>query len=224
MEDKRYQIFISSTYEDLKSARQKVLKTVLSLYHFPIGMEMFSADDPEQWETISQTIDRSDYYIVIIGHRYGSETSDGISYTEKEYEYAKEQQIPILAFVRNINIATTPDQRDADPEKTAKLEAFIRKATQSKMCDFWETPEELGRQVAVALIKIFDRVPRIGWVRSDQAVSAMVSEEIASLSKENRELRDQLARIQALVDSRKPTIDQQFPHPFKIGFGHGCAI
>lgn len=216
MEDKRYQIFISSTYEDLKSARQKVLETILSLYHFPIGMEMFSADDAEQWEIIRQTIDRSDYYIVLIGHRYGSETSEGSSYTEKEYDYAREQGIPILAFVRRRNIATTPDERDTEPEKTTKLEAFIKKATQSKMCDFWDSPEELGRQVAVALVKIFNRVPRIGWVRSDQAVSAKVSEEIASLSKENRELRDDLARLQAQLDSKKPLINVLFNETDKI--------
>jgi hypothetical protein len=210
MEDKRYQIFISSTYEDLKSARQKVLETILSLYHFPIGMEMFSADDAEQWEIIRQTIDRSDYYLVLIGHRYGSETSEGASYTEKEYDYAREQGIPILAFVRRRNIATTPDERDTEPEKTIKLESFIKKAIKSKMCDFWDSPEELGRQVAVALVKIFNRAPRVGWVRSDQAVSAKVSEEIASLSKENRELRDDLARLQAQIDSKKPLIDVRF--------------
>jgi len=97
----KYQIFISSTYQDLKSAREKVVKTILSLYHFPVGMEMFSADDAEQWGVIKDTIDNSDYYIVIIGHRYGSETSDGISFTEKEFDYAANKGIPILAFIRD---------------------------------------------------------------------------------------------------------------------------
>lgn len=43
--NKRYQIFISSTYEDLKEERQKVTQAILKLYHFPIGMEMFHADN-----------------------------------------------------------------------------------------------------------------------------------------------------------------------------------
>lgn len=207
MEDKRYQIFISSTYEDLKSARQKVLETILSLYHFPIGMEMFSADDAEQWEIIKQTIDRSDYYIVLIGHRYGSETSDGIGYTEKEYDYAREQGIPALAFVRKRNIATKPDERETDQEKIKKLEKFIEKATRSRMCDFWDNEEDLGRQVAVALIKIFNRMPRIGWVRSDQATSPIVSEEIANLSRENREIREELAQLQEQLGKKVPQLE-----------------
>lgn len=50
--DKKYQIFISSTYEDLKEERSEVVATILKSNHFPIGMEMFSADNVEQWEQI----------------------------------------------------------------------------------------------------------------------------------------------------------------------------
>ena len=45
--EKKYQIFISSTYEDLKEERRKVQDTILSMYQFPIGMEMFSAADED---------------------------------------------------------------------------------------------------------------------------------------------------------------------------------
>lgn len=55
--DKRYQIFISSTYKDLIEERQKVTQAILKLYHFPIGMEMFHADNKEQWCQIKNTID-----------------------------------------------------------------------------------------------------------------------------------------------------------------------
>jgi hypothetical protein len=98
MDDKKYQIFFSSTYKDLIEAREAIVKTILSLYQVPIGMEMFSAADADQWEIISETISVSDYYIVIIGHRYGSETSEGISFTEKEYDYARQLGIPVQAL------------------------------------------------------------------------------------------------------------------------------
>ena len=84
--EKKFQIFISSTYEDLKEERAKLVATILKDYHFPIGMEMFSADNVEQWEQIRRTIDSSDYYVLVIKRRYGSMTKDGISYTEKEYK------------------------------------------------------------------------------------------------------------------------------------------
>lgn len=82
--EKKYQIFISSTYEDLKKERQKVIETILKLNHFPIGMEMFNAESQEQWKVIERTIKSSDYYVLIIKKRYGSiSKTDKISYTEK---------------------------------------------------------------------------------------------------------------------------------------------
>ena len=126
--EKKYQIFISSTYEDLKEERKKVQDTILSMYQFPIGMEMFSAADEEQWEIIRETIDSSDYYILIIGHRYGSVIEQGeyagISYTQKEFRYALERKIPVLAFLIDDSVAITPDKMEQDASRREKLEQF----------------------------------------------------------------------------------------------------
>lgn len=48
--DKRYQVFISSTYSDLQDERKKVMHTILSLGCIPAGMELFPAMDEEQFE------------------------------------------------------------------------------------------------------------------------------------------------------------------------------
>ncbi len=81
--EKKYQFFISSTYEDLKEERNKAIQAILTMNQFPIGMEMFSAADDDQWKIIKEAIDSSDFYILIIGNRYGSiEETTGISYTE----------------------------------------------------------------------------------------------------------------------------------------------
>lgn len=53
--EKKYQIFISSTYKDLIEARSKVRDAILSMMHFLVGMEMFNAADEEQWEIIQET-------------------------------------------------------------------------------------------------------------------------------------------------------------------------
>jgi hypothetical protein len=45
--DKRYQVFVSSTFADLKDERQAVLQALLSLDHFPAGMESFLASDDD---------------------------------------------------------------------------------------------------------------------------------------------------------------------------------
>lgn len=206
MDDKKYQVFVSSTYVDLIDARKKIIETVLSLYHFPVGMEMFSADDSEQWEIIRETIDASDYYIIIIGHKYGSISAAGISYTEMEYDYAKSLNIPVLAFIRNRDVLTKPNERETDHAKVERLEAFIEKAKANKMCDFWESIEDLATKVAIALPKVMRRTPRIGWVRGDQATPKEVSNELAELSTENRQLRERLREYESQLLSELPLL------------------
>lgn len=198
LDAKKYQVFISSTFTDLIDARTKITEAILSLYHIPIGMEMFSAGDDDQWTVIQNTIDLSDYYVLVLGHRYGSVTDEGISYTEKEYDYAKSKGIPVLAFIMDREAATKPADRESDPSKSAKLDLFVQKAMSNKMVSFWNTPDDLVSKVSIALIKTFGSHPGVGWVRGDQAASPKVMDELASLSKENRELQAQLADLKKL--------------------------
>ena len=62
--DKKYQVFISSTCKDLMEGRAKVRDAILSMYHFPVGMELFGAANEEQWQIISETIDSSEVSIL----------------------------------------------------------------------------------------------------------------------------------------------------------------
>ncbi|RDU34718.1 hypothetical protein DRW41_22090 [Neobacillus piezotolerans] len=207
--DKKYQVFISSTFKDLQDARQKVMDTILELHQIPAGMEMFPAADADQWSHIKSEIDRSDYYILILGHRYGSIGPDGISFTEMEYDYAREQNIPVLAFImdRDVPVKLT----DLDNSSTAKkrLEKFIAKAQQNKLCKSWSTIDDLATKVSTSLAFSFTTNPRLGWVRGNQAVSSKAMEELANLSKENRALK---VKIEALkkVNEKKPIIKFNF--------------
>lgn len=91
--DKKYQVFISSTYTDLIKERKEVTKALLEMDCIPSGMEMFQASDDSQWELIKRVISSCDYYIVIIAGRYGTihpETKK--SYTQMEYEYAAKSE------------------------------------------------------------------------------------------------------------------------------------
>jgi hypothetical protein len=185
--DKKYQIFISSTYTDLKAERESIIKAILELYHIPIGMEMFSAEDEDQWEIIRRTIDFSDYYILILGLRYGSMTSDNISFTQKEYEYALEKQIPILTFILDENTPLPKNKRDNNLTQINNFRNIVLK--NSKMADFWKSPDELTKQVSIALLKQIMQKPGVGWVRGDKAISEEISKELTNLSKENRDLR-----------------------------------
>lgn len=77
---------MSSTYLDLIAERRAVIQALLELDCFPAGMEVFTASDEDQWTLIRDVIDSSDYYVVVVGGRYGSISVEGISYTEMEYD------------------------------------------------------------------------------------------------------------------------------------------
>lgn len=189
--DKRYQVFVSSTYEDLQEERKEVMQALLELDCIPAGMELFPASNEDQWSLIKRVIDDSDYYIVIVGGRYGSTNKDGISYTEMEYRYALETNKPIIAFLHK----NPDDIKSKYTEKTQdgkeKLDSF-RELAQQKMVKFWTSPTELGSVVSRSMVKLMKQFPAVGWVRADAIVDETSMREILKLRKENDELKNQV--------------------------------
>lgn len=207
MLDKKYQIFISSTYDDLKEERRIVQDVILSMYQFPIGMEMFSAGDEEQWEIIKDTIDSSDYYVLIIAHRYGSKTKEGMGYTEKEYQYAKNKGIPILAFIMNDKVPVMPEYMEKDHDSIEKLQLFKNDVTNGRMVQWWSSKEELSQLVTNSLYKQFNRKKRPGWIRADNINLEETQNELIQMSKKIRELEEENEELKKQVVVRKPEID-----------------
>lgn len=194
MLDKKYQVFISSTYIDLVEARAKVRDAILSMYHFPVGMELFGAANEEQWQIISETIDSSDYYVLIIGQRYGSVIQEGapdagISYTEKEFRYALEKGIPILAFLLDDNTAVKPEYVEVDHRE--ELIAFKNAVKTGRLVEWWKNSDELAQKVTAALYKQISRTKRPGWIRGDAIDIEKSLKAITELTERNQQLADE---------------------------------
>lgn len=189
--DKKYQIFVSSTRDDLRDHRDAVMKAILEIGHIPIGMEMFSAADDDSWTLIQRQIDQCDYYLVIVAHRYGSTAADGISYTEKEYDYARKSDIPTIGFIIEDSAPWPGNKRDLEPEKQAALMRF-KKKLQEKQVDYWKDEGTLQARVMAALPKLINLRPRPGWIRGTEAAGPEVLAELSRLSSENAELRFKL--------------------------------
>lgn len=190
----KYQIFVSSTYEDLIPERDQVIKAILEMGHIPVGMEMFSAADEQQWEVIKKQIDQSDYYVVLIGHRYGSMDGD-TSYTEKEYDYAASKKIPVLGFSLDRDVEWPQKWIENNNEIRKRLDKFRAKVT-SKMISYWKTPDDLYGKCGIALMKAFSAYPREGWVRASEADTSQMTSEITRLSSENGKLRELLRAVE----------------------------
>ena len=210
--EKRYQVFVSSTYTDLQEERLRVMQTLMRLDCIPAGMELFPAIDTEQFEYIKRIIDESDYYILIIGGRYGSLSEDGISYTEKEYDYAVSKKIPVMAFlhedisfviysvkplvsdikVSNINISKlTVEKSDIDQEKRDKLIAFRDKVSKTRLIEYWGNANDLSSKVVLSLVSTIKLFPAIGWVRANLQSNTESLQEINTLRKEIENLKNE---------------------------------
>ena len=84
LSQKKFQIFISSTYKDLIDERQMAVQAIVKMGHIPAGMELFKAG-ASQWQTITKWIDESDIYVLILGGKYGSiNPNEGKAYTHLE--------------------------------------------------------------------------------------------------------------------------------------------
>lgn len=210
-QDKRYQVFVSSTYEDLIEERQEVIHALLELDCIPAGMELFPAADEDQWTLIKQVIDDCDYYIVIIAGRYGSEDNEGMSYTEKEYRYALETNKPIIAFLHENPDNLPGIKLEKNDEKREKLDEF-RKFVSKKMIKSWTNAKDLGSVVSRSLIKLIKQRPAIGWMRADQIPSEDITNELLKLRRRIEELETELEteRKRPPKDSEKYAQGDQF--------------
>lgn len=209
--NKKYQIFISSTYTDLIEERKYVQDTIMKMEHFPVGMEIFSASSTKQWNIIRKTIDLSDYYVLIIGYRYGSEMEDGISYTEREFLYAKDQGIPIIAFIKENGLPVKEKDIELSPKKKEKLKIFIEKVKEDREVAWWTTKEDLSNKVLLALHKEFDESERFGWTRnqglSDDVV--LLKSKIEKMTQENNELKIRNAQLVKEIERLNLELDKK---------------
>ncbi len=191
--EKRYQVFVSSTYEDLREERQEVIQALLELDCIPSGMELFPAADEDQWSLIKKVIDDCDYYMVIIAGRYGSVGPDGKSYTQMEYEYALQKGKPIVAFIHSEPGRIESNKAEKTDDGREKLEAF-RGLAKKKMVKNYTSPKELGSVVSRSIVQLIKAKPGIGWVRSNELLDGKAAKDILLLRNEierlNRELRE----------------------------------
>lgn len=167
---KRYQIFVSSTYKDLKIERETVMKTLLENDVFPAGMELFPASSEEQMEYIKKVIEDSDYYLLIVAGMYGSTNSNGISFTQLEYEVAKQLNKPILAFLSE-NIEILPANKVEKTEKKRKqLNDFLEDVKTNRVVQFWKSKDELASKVSSSIQRAIRITPSVGWMRANEVL------------------------------------------------------
>ena len=98
---RKYAIFISSSFRDLKKARLELVMEILKIGHIPVGMEMFHAGDALNLAVIDKAIRDCDIFVILVGARMGEIIggSHKVPYVEWEYNLALQLGKPIIVFL-----------------------------------------------------------------------------------------------------------------------------
>ena len=202
--EKRYQVFVSSTFKDLQSERQEIMHALLELDCIPSGMELFPAANETQWDLIKRVIDDCDYYLLVLAGRYGSLGPEGVGYTEMEYRYALETRKPCIAFLHRNPGKIAADFSESTAEGKDKLQSF-RALAEQKLCKHWDTAQELGSVVSRSLVQLIKQSPATGWVRANALGDPM---EMLTLRARVQELQLELNRLNASGPKGAETLAQ----------------
>lgn len=209
---KKYQIFVSSTYTDLKDERQAAVEAILKAGHIPAGMELFTASNQSQWTTIEKWIDESDIYMLILGGRYGSiEPKSGLSYTELEYDYALKKNKPLFAVIienKALNKKVKKDGKTAlRLENSQKMKAFNAKV-KSCIVSFFEDSKDIKSVVYESVGKLQQENKLIGWVRADEVLNPQqYLDQITALQHEKEALNEENIKLKKIIENNPSSED-----------------
>jgi hypothetical protein len=196
---RKLQVFVSSTYEDLKEERQVAVQAILTAGHIPAGMELFTAGNQTQMDVIKRWIDESDAFLLILGGRYGSiDPATKKSYIQLEYEYAQEKGKRFFAVVidkkyleKKIKSKGSKVTENSYPRELNDFRATVL----TKLVKMWSDPRDIKIAVSETLSEFDRSEDLVGWVRGNQAVdTAPLIEQMNRLARENESLRVQLSK------------------------------
>ncbi|MEX3812136.1 DUF4062 domain-containing protein [Paraburkholderia sp. BR13439] len=228
--DKKYQVFISSTYTDMRVERQAAVEAILDAGHIPAGMELFAASDKAQMDVIKGWIDESDLFVLILGGRYGSvEPESGKSYIQLEYEYAVSSGKPFFALYLTDSFIQEktkgPLGLDAiERSDTKKLNEF-RALVKSKLCSEIHDVKDVHIQIPKSIRSLSATRNLGGWVRASSVPDlGALLQEMTDLREQNTKLKQSQKASSVNVLSADdfdgaPTIDLEIPLTLTYSYG-----
>jgi hypothetical protein len=212
MARKKYQVFISSTYEHMKGIRQAAVESILRAGHIPAGMELFSAGDESQLDVIRRWIEESDIFMLILGGRYGSiEPKSGLSYIELEYEHAQKHDKPYFSLVlseegmRLLEQQFGPEARET--AQSARYDGFKSRVL-SKVSRIVDDEKDVKLCTMESIHNVEDKHSLTGWVRGNDQVDVQpllnqvnkLQETMNELTAENARLKQEIGESTQIKD------------------------
>ena len=163
-------IFISSVQKEFQDARRALKDFIhgdplLRRFFEVFLFEDLPASDRRVDNVYLDEVDRCDIYIGIFGNDYGTEDSEGISPTEREFNRATEKKKTRLIFVRE----------GAAKKRNSKVVRLIKRIeSQLIRRSFGDTPD-LTTAVYASLVDYLDRTGMLRTMPFDAAESSRTS-------------------------------------------------
>ena len=135
---------------------------------------------------------------------------------EKEFLYALEKKIPVIAFIHedinNIPLAKV----DVDENIRKKLEEFKKKVETNRLVKYWADSTTLYREVSITLARIINECPRIGWVRGDEKFEVYNKDELRKLKEEINVLKKYKEESHRLIGGKIADLEEEYSIEFDI--------
>ncbi len=186
MIDKRYHVFISTTGADMQPERSVLAQTLASLGFFSWGLETRT---PMTTAFARRQIDDCDYFVLLLGSRYGELSASGVSYLHLEYIYAITKQKPVLVLLHEAPESRALEVKEVTKEGQRKFEDFRRQLQRERdMVVTFRELRELEVVLRHAMPQLTQRYSALGWVRPNDAP-------IQALQLENEKLRQKNTKL-----------------------------
>mgnify|MGYP000492369131 CR=1 FL=1 len=161
----KYRIFISSVQTEFEEERRKLRTYIesdvlLSSFFECFVFERTAAADNTPREIYSKEIEESAIYLGLLGNRYGFEDDEGISATEREFDYATEKHLERWVYIYDANTL------EREPKETDFINKAVRSLSRKRFTSF----ENLKQEVYKSCITFLKIKGKINSTDFDQSV------------------------------------------------------
>lgn len=137
-------VFISSVIRGIEPIREAAAAAVRAMGMYPIVSEEAAATAASPRRALLDEVDNCDYYVLLLGERYGDSGPDEKSPTEDEYDRAVAQGKPLLVLVQDVEL---------EPRQQDFLDRVRGSWGEGVLYSRFKGEEDVGTQIAAALGK-----------------------------------------------------------------------
>jgi len=178
--NKIYTAFISSEFKSLRDERKKVIDSLLDFRILPVGMEHFTVSTNGEFSDIQELIDESDFFIMLMGKNYGSCDGSGVSWTEREYEYALLKNKPVIVIICDELIPILTAATSELSEQELKQVNFCKRINFARTV----SPEFSIKTIVNQFLTTYNFSKCIGWTRIEN--TSITGEKLEKWREENK--------------------------------------